>query len=273
MKDVAYLGIAERGRHPEIEHRYGPNVHILADTYLISLLAKLCSDSTFQPEISRLVTLLYQGVAGVILSQEFPSRIASVETRMIHHNAEGVYEGTMLDQEAKSVIVDIARAGIMPSAVFFDVLNSALMPRQVRQDHIFMNLKVDADNKVIGVDISGSKIGGDVEDAIVVIPDPMGATGGSIVSTIDIYKTQVKGKASKFIAAHLIVTPEYVKRMQKAHPDVIVYACRLDRGLSAPDVLKTVPGTRWEEERGLNDKQYIVPGGGGFGEILNNSFV
>src|SRR6185295_11810412 len=114
-------------------------------------------------------------------------------------------------------------------------------PRNVRQDHIFMNRKVDAANKVIGVDISGSKIGGDVEDAIVIVPDPMGATAGSLVNTIDIYKKQVKGKAAKFIAAHLIVTPEYVKRVSKDHPDAVIYACRLDRGLSPADVLKTVP--------------------------------
>ena len=30
---------------------------------------------------------------------------------------------------------------------------------------------------------------------------------------------------------------------------------------------------RWEKERGLDDKQYIVPGGGGFGEIMNNAYV
>ena len=260
MKDVSYLDIRKRGRAPEIEHRYGDNVHILADAYLLSLLAKLCSDSTFQPEIGRLVTLLYNGLAGHILSCEFPLKVASVETRMIHYNEEGVYEGTILDPDVKTVVVDIARAGIMPSQVFFDVLNSALTPRQVRQDHIFMNRKVDKENKVVGVDISGSKIGGDVEDAIVVIPDPMGATAGSMVSTIDIYKNQVKGKAARFIAAHLIVTPEYIRRVKAEHPDLVVYACRLDRGLSPPDVLRTVPGTRWDEERGLNANQYIVPG-------------
>jgi uracil phosphoribosyltransferase len=61
--------------------------------------------------------------------------------------------------------------------------------------------------------------------------------------------------------------------MASDHPDVIVYAVRLDRGLSPQDVLETVPGTRWPEERGLTDRQYIVPGGGGFGEIMNNAYV
>ena len=81
------------------------------------------------------------------------------------------------------------------------------------------------------------------------------------------------GTPRKIIALHLIVTPEYLRRMTKDHPDVVVYAVRLDRGLSPPKVLGTMPGTRWDEERGLDDHQYIVPGGGGFGEIMNNACV
>jgi uracil phosphoribosyltransferase len=34
-----------------------------------------------------------------------------------------------------------------------------------------------------------------------------------------------------------------------------------------------VPGTYPDEERGLNDVQYIVPGAGGMGELLTNSWV
>ena len=29
----------------------------------------------------------------------------------------------------------------------------------------------------------------------------------------------------------------------------------------------------WDRERGLDDRQYIVPGGGGFGELMNNAYV
>ena len=61
--------------------------------------------------------------------------------------------------------------------------------------------------------------------------------------------------------------------MQLTHPDVPVYALRLDRGLSDEQVLKMTPGKNWEAEKGLNEKGYIVPGGGGFGEIMNNSYV
>ncbi len=70
-----------------------------------------------------------------------------------------------------------------------------------------------------------------------------------------------------------MVTPEYIRRVHEAHPDLIVYAMRLDRGLSTSRALHSVPGTHWDEERGLNATQYIVPGAGGVGEILNNAWV
>ena len=75
------------------------------------------------------------------------------------------------------------------------------------------------------------------------------------------------------MALHFIVTPEYLKKVTATHPEMVVYALRVDRGLSPEDVLLTTPGKHWDRERGLNDKQYIVPGGGGFGEVMNNSWV
>ena len=75
------------------------------------------------------------------------------------------------------------------------------------------------------------------------------------------------------VALHLVVTPEYLKRVLAEFPEMIIYAVRLDRGLSPPDVLASGLGERWDEEKGLNERQYIVPGAGGLGEILNNSYV
>ena len=101
----------------------------------------------------------------------------------------------------------------------------------------------------------------------------MGATGSSLCRAIDVYKEDVAGTPRKIINIHLIVTPEYLRRMKSEHPDVVVYAVRLDRGMSPDHVFDHVPGELWEEERGLNEKHYIVPGGGGFGEIMNNAYV
>jgi uracil phosphoribosyltransferase len=105
------------------------------------------------------------------------------------------------------------------------------------------------------------------------IPDPMGATGSTVSRVLHHYRKEVTGTARRVVAVHLIVTPEYLRHVCKNHPEVQVYALRLDRGLSSPEVLATVPGARWDEERGLTDHHYIVPGGGGLGEVLNNSYV
>jgi uracil phosphoribosyltransferase len=74
------------------------------------------------------------------------------------------------------------------------------------------------------------------------------------------------------IAMHLIVTPEYLMNVTKNCPDLNIFAIRLDRGLSPENILNEDPGKFWTMEKGLNDHQYIVPGAGGLGEILNNSY-
>jgi uracil phosphoribosyltransferase len=127
--------------------------------------------------------------------------------------------------------------------------------------------------QVSGALISGGKIGGPIGDRVVILPDPMGATGTSLVTAISHYKQQHPEAARKWITMNLIVTPEFIRAMHKAHPEVIIYALRLDRGMSPPDVLASVPGQFPDEESGLNDHDYIVPGGGGFGELMNNAFV
>ena len=125
----------------------------------------------------------------------------------------------------------------------------------------------------MGAGIGGMKIGGDVDEAFLLFPDPMGATGSSLSMAVDLYRQKVKGKPRRIVGIHLIVTPEYLRRMKKDHPDVVVYAVRLDRGLSPPEVQGTVPGTLWDKERGLDDHDYIVPGAGGLGEVMNNAWV
>ena len=136
-----------------------------------------------------------------------------------------------------------------------------------------MNRVTNERGEVTGVNVSGSKLGGEVDNALVLLPDPMGATGGSLSHAVSIYKGLAEGSPKKLIAMHLIVTPEYLKRLQTDHPDVEIYAVRLDRGLSSQKSsavnLESI-GTR---KKGLNEVQYIVPGAGGVGELLNNCFV
>lgn len=245
----------------------------MAEPYLLSLLARFSAPQTVLPEVSQLVQTLYGNLARAVINNEFQTTTAKVETRMIEHTPQGVYEGVVLTRQQKVVVVSIARAGILPSQVCFDLLNHAIEPECVRMDHVFMNRKVNEQGQVIGVDLSGSKIGGPADDTLVLLPDPMGATGVSMAQTVDIYKEQVEGTPRGLIAMNLIVTPEYIRTMKEKHPDVSIYALRLDRGLSTEKALNTTPGTHWDEEQGLNQHQYIVPGAGGIGEVLNNAFV
>jgi uracil phosphoribosyltransferase len=260
-------------RPSEMAHRYGAPVHILADPLALNLLAHLCRPTTVQPEINHLVGELYRSLLHVVISAEFPRRRITVDTRMKQFTPAGVWSGEAVATDTPAVCVALARAGLLPSQVAFDFLNQVLEPAAVRQDHLHLGRTTDADGRVTGAGLHAVKIGGAIDGRIVLIPDPMGATGSTVTKVLDHYRDAGHGTAAKVIAVHLIVTPEYLAHVRRRHPEVIVYALRLDRGLSPPEVLATVPGERWSDERGLTDHHYIVPGAGGLGEIMNNSFV
>jgi len=271
MRDSLYEKV--QFRLCELAHEYGKNVHLVGNPYLLSQLAQLCAKGTFQPQINQLVASLYADLVKMVVNAEFPRKSAAIPTRMIDSSPHAIYQGEVLDTEVRAVAVNIARAGTLPSQVTYDLLNTILSPSLVRQDHIVMSRMIDAAEKVVGSSIGGSKIGGDVDDALLLFPDPMGATGGTLSTAIRMYRDKVPGRPKKIICLNLIVTPEYIRRISSDHPDVLIYAIRLDRGLSAPEVFGTTPGKLWDQERGLDDRQYIIPGGGGFGELMNNSYV
>jgi uracil phosphoribosyltransferase len=272
MADSIYEDVPTK--FTEIEHRYGPNAHLLKDPYLLTVLARLCSPETVQPDINRLVRELYTLLVARVCAAELPRRRVEMPTRMIASTPRGVYVGQTIEPRTRVVVVDVARAGTLPALVTYEALNHVLDPRGVRQDHVVMSRTTDEETgRVTGVKTTGSKVAGDAAGAVVMIPDPMGATGGSICAAVDLYKKPGMTPPSKVILLNLIVTPQYLKRVFTTHPDAVVYAVRLDRGMSSPEVLKTIPGEHWDDENGLNELQYIVPGGGGFGEIMNNAYV
>ena len=89
------------------------------------------------------------------------------------------------------------------------------------------------------------KMPGDIEERLVIIVDPMLATGGSASDAI----TMVKAKGAKNIMMMcLVASPEGVKKVQEDHPDVDIYAAALDEC--------------------LNDHAYIVPGLGDAGDRI-----
>lgn len=85
----------------------------------------------------------------------------------------------------------------------------------------------------------------DIEDRIVILVDPMLATGGSSSDAL----TMLKNKGCKNIRLMcLVAAPEGVKKVQEDHPDVDIYTASLDDY--------------------LNDHAYIVPGLGDAGDRI-----
>lgn len=84
-----------------------------------------------------------------------------------------------------------------------------------------------------------------LEDAVVMVVDPMLATGGSAVAALD----AIKARGAKNIKLVCLVgVPEGVKAVQTAHPDVDIYLAAMDDH--------------------LNERGYIVPGLGDAGDRI-----
>lgn len=262
-----------RNRTATMEHLYGPNVHFSDSVWMQSLLVRIGSPDTQVRDVPGLVRAAYRQQLSEILAAEFPVIQAQRATRMAASDPRGVYHGRLLCPGTRLVIASVIRGGILPSQTCYEEACRVLPPKNVRLDFLNMSRSVDENGRVTGVQFDGSKIGGPIDDAVVLIPDPMGATGGTVARTIEEYCQAVDGKPKAFVAAHLMVTPEYVQRLSESHPDLRIYAGRFDRGLSPEEVLNTPPGTHKDLERGLTDTQYIVPGAGGIGELLTNSWV
>ena len=84
-----------------------------------------------------------------------------------------------------------------------------------------------------------------IDDKTLIITDPMLATGGSMVATIDLLKS--KG-CQNIRALVLVAAPEGVKLVNEAHPDVRIYTAALDSH--------------------LNEQGYIIPGLGDAGDKI-----
>lgn len=90
-----------------------------------------------------------------------------------------------------------------------------------------------------------AKFPSNMPDSIVMVLDPMLATGGSASAAIDMLKKR-GAKAIKLVC--LVGAPEGVKRIEEDHPDVDIYLAALDEK--------------------LNEAGYIVPGLGDAGDRI-----
>ena len=89
------------------------------------------------------------------------------------------------------------------------------------------------------------KLAKEIDQRIAIILDPMLATGGSLIATIDLLK---KRGCKRILSLNLVCAPEGIKRVEEAHPDVDIYTAAVDSHL---------------DEHG-----YIIPGLGDAGDRI-----
>ena len=93
------------------------------------------------------------------------------------------------------------------------------------------------------------RLAGSLDQRLALIVDPMLATGGSMVATIDMLK---KAGAVNIRALVLVAAPEGIRAVESSHPDVHIYTASIDSH--------------------LNEDGYIIPGLGDAGDrIFGNS--
>lgn len=257
----------------ELEHGYGDRVHLLGDPVARTQLARLGGPTLRQPAYNRMLEQLYDRLLDAVIVHGFPSEQRSIPSREANHHAGAVITGELLAERVRVTVGAVARAGTVAGQRCFERLTEMFDPEGIRLDHIFTNRHTSAVGKLPCVDYLGSKTGGPVDGRILLIPEPVAATGATMRYTLDVFGKEVGGNTARTVAMHLVVTPEYLRDVVLPHPTLEVFAYRVDRGLSDPDVLATPPGTHPERERGLDDQQRIVPGLGAVGDLTNNCFV
>jgi len=165
---------------------------------------------------------------GYEITRDIPLRDVEIETPM----------GKMTAKEIagkKLAIVPILRAGIG----MVDGLLTLLPVAKVGHIGLYRN---EETHKPV---FYYCKLPSDIENRMVIVTDPMLATGGSATDAISMLKdkgcTQIKLMC-------LVAAPEGVKAVQEAHPDVDIYVAALDEK--------------------LNENAYIVPGLGDAGDRI-----
>lgn len=89
------------------------------------------------------------------------------------------------------------------------------------------------------------KLTADIDDRIALVVDPMLATGGSMIATIDLLK---KAGCRQIKVLVLVAAPEGIKALEEAHPDIELYTAAIDEY--------------------LNEQGYIIPGLGDAGDKI-----
>jgi uracil phosphoribosyltransferase len=151
-------------------------------------------------------------------------------------DVETPLERTIVRRIASRVVaVPVLRAGIGMLDAFLELVPQA----QVGYFGLERNEETAAARRYY------EKVPKDLAGAVVFLLDPMLATGGSAAMAVD----GLRGLGARQVRLlSIVAAPEGVAHLESAVPDAIVYTAALDRE--------------------LNDRKYILPGLGDFGDRL-----
>lgn len=162
---------------------------------------------------------------------------ATKDFELEHTSVEGWCGQVVVQKIAgkKVTVVPILRAGI---GMLDGVL--ALVPgAKVSAVGIARN------EETLQADTYLKKLAGEIDQRMAIIIDPMLATGGSLIATIDMLKA---AGCKDIRALTLVSAPEGIAKVTAAHPDVDIYTAAIDQC--------------------LNENGYIIPGLGDAGDRL-----
>lgn len=136
---------------------------------------------------------------------------------------------------AKITLVPILRAGLGMLNGVLDLLPSARVSV----------VGLQRDEQTLQPVPYFERLTGRLEERDTLILDPMLATGGTLIATVDMLK---RAGAKRIKGIFLVAAPEGLKALEAAHPDVEVYTAAIDEH--------------------LNEKGYILPGLGDAGDRI-----
>lgn len=142
-----------------------------------------------------------------------------------------VTEGQVIDRSV--IFVPVLRAGL----AMLDAMSDFVPGSKVG----FVGLERDETTAI--AHSYYQKLPAQLAGAETIILDPMLATGGSAAATTKLLR---QNQANKIRLACIVAAPEGIELLRRDHPGVRIYTATIDHG--------------------LNDKKYIVPGLGDFGD-------
>ena len=207
--------------------KFDENVYIFDHPLIKHKISILRDENTGTNEFRSIVEELAM-LMGYEALADLPTRLEDIETPITKCKSP-VLDGRKL------AIVPILRAGLgMVSGML------ALVP-SAKVGHIGMY----RDEETLQPHEYFCKLPNPIDQRVILVLDPMLATGGSATDAITLVKKR-GGKKIKFVS--IIGCPEGLKKVHEAHPDVQIYCGTLDEK--------------------LNDKGYIVPGLGDAGDRI-----